>query len=90
MKTALLFTGLMLLSGLAHAQTPECTTEPREKWMKSDEMKKKAELMGYKIKKFMTLEKCFEITGELDGKKVTHHFNPVDGTVVAPTKAGKK
>jgi hypothetical protein len=57
----------------------ECTKESREKWLKTDEMKTKAEVQGYRIKKFMTLEKCYQITGELDGKKVVHYFNPVTG-----------
>jgi hypothetical protein len=73
--------GIILFGQLSHAQSPECTQESREKWMKTDEMKKKAESLGYKIKRFMTLEKCYEISGELSGKKVTHYFDPVTGTL---------
>jgi hypothetical protein len=74
---------VLITASIANADGPECTQEPREKWLKSDQMKSKAEMMGYKIKKFMTLEKCFEITGELNGKKVVHYFNPVDGSLVS-------
>lgn len=82
MKT-ILFSLIFASSSFAYAQVHKCTEESREKWMKTDEMKTKAENMGYKIKKFMTLEKCFEITGELNGKKVVHYFNPVDGSLVS-------
>jgi len=78
---SILFSFVLVLSSIALADGPECTQEPREKWIKTDEMKSKAERSGYKIKKFMTLEKCYEITGELDGKKVVHYFNPVDGSL---------
>ncbi len=82
MKTLFLTIGFFVFTLTAGAQTPECTQDSREKWMKSDEMKTKAENLGYKIRKFMTLEKCYEITGELDGKKVVHYFNPVTGVLV--------
>lgn len=87
MKAMFFFASLLSFS-FAWADGPVCTQAPREQWMKSDQMKSKAEMMGYKIKKFMTLEQCFEITGELNGKKVVHHFNPVDGSLVQiPTPA---
>lgn len=72
----------LLFSSMAMA-APECTKEPREKWMKVEEMKKKAEGMGYKIKNFKTLEFCYEIYGtDKDGKKAEVYFNPVDGSIV--------
>ena len=89
MKALFLFVSIFTFS-IAWADGPICTEAPREQWMKTDEMKSKAELMGYKIKKFMTLEKCFEITGELNGKKVVHDFNPVDGSLVNPPAAAPK
>jgi hypothetical protein len=83
--------GILLFTLAANTQSPECTQESREKWMKTDEMKKKATFLGYKIKKFMTLEKCYEITGELDGRKVTHYFNPVTGALFeVPSKSENK
>lgn len=78
----ILFTLTALSMTFASAET-KCTDEPREKWLKADEMKKKAELMGYKIKKFKTLEYCYEIYGfDKDGKKAEVYFNPVDGSIV--------
>ena len=84
-KSILFLMASLSISFSSLAQDVECTQASREQWMKTDEMKKKAEFRGYKIKKFMTLEKCYEITGEVDGKKVVHLFNPVDGTLVNPS-----
>ncbi len=36
-------------------------------------------------------EKCYEISGELEGKNVMHYFNPVSGTLVESlSQADKK
>ena len=60
-----------------------CTTVPKDKWMKVEDFKKKAEgEMGYKIKKFKTPGTCYEIYGtDKDGKNVEVYFNPVDGSI---------
>ena len=68
------------------AQEVECTKDSREKWMKPEEMQIKARAKGYKIKKFMTLEYCYQITATLNGKEVVHYFNPVDGSQVQTKK----
>lgn len=81
MKT-ILFAVLFLTSSVSFAGDEKCTDQPREKWMKAEEMQKKAVEMGYKIKKFKTLEHCYEIYGhDKDGKKVEIYFNPVDGSI---------
>jgi hypothetical protein len=61
-----------------------CTEEPKEKWMKVEDFKKKVEgEMGYKISKFKTPGTCYEIYGkDKEGKKVELYFNPVDATIV--------
>lgn len=62
----------------------ECTTEPKEKWMKIEDFKKKVtEEMGYTIAKFKTPGTCYEIYGKnKEGKNVEIYFNPVDASVV--------
>lgn len=61
-----------------------CTTEPKTKWMKVEDFKKKVEEeMGYKISKFKTPGTCYEIYGKnKDGKNVEIYFNPVDASIV--------
>ncbi len=63
---------------------PQCTKEPKDKWMPEKDMKAKIEAQGYKIKVFKTTAgSCYEIYGrDKDGKKVEIYFNPVDGTIV--------
>ncbi len=86
----LLLSIVIFAAQFAFADDPACTEASREQWIKTDEMKSKAQSEGYKIKKFMTLEKCYEIQGEKDGKKVDDLFNPVDGTFVKSVLNKKK
>ncbi len=61
---------------------PECTQEPKDKWMSEQDMKAKIEADGYTIKRFLTSGSCYEIYGKnKDGKNVEIYFNPVDGTI---------
>jgi hypothetical protein len=61
----------------------ECTAEPKDKWMKVEDFKKKVEEMGYKISKVKTPGTCYEIYGkDKDGKSVEIYFNPVDASIV--------
>lgn len=75
---------LTVLSMASAAQAKkECTTEPKEKWMSEEALKKKVETEGYKISKFKQPGSCYEIYGtNKDGKKVEIYFNPVDGSIV--------
>jgi hypothetical protein len=62
---------------------PQCTTEPKDKWMSEAAMKAKIAEMGYKdIKTFKISGPCYEIYGRTaDGKKAEVYFNPVTGEV---------
>ena len=73
---------LLAFAGPAFA-SKNCTNEPKEKYMKVDDFKKKVEGMGYKIEKFKTPGSCYEIYGKnTEGKKVEIYFNPVDASIV--------
>lgn len=64
---------------------PECTQEPRSKWLSEDAMRQKIAALGYvDIKVFkITQGGCYEIYGHTaDGRKAEVYFHPVDGTVV--------
>ena len=63
---------------------PNCTAEPKAKWMTEEAMKAKVAEMGYKdIRTFKTSGNCYEIYGfTKDGKKAEVYFNPVSGEVV--------
>ena len=62
---------------------PECTQEPKEKWLSESDMKAKIVSEGYTIKRFLTSGSCYEIYGKnKQGKNVEIYFNPVDGKIV--------
>lgn len=82
MKRITLMALTLIISNSAYAKKT-CTDQPKDKWMKEEDFKKKAEELGYKIRKFKQPGSCYEIYGtNKDGKKVEVYFNPVDGSVV--------
>lgn len=82
MKYLILVTVIALAGLSAHAKK-NCTDQPKDKWMKEEDFKKKIEGQGYKINKFKQPGSCYEIYGlNKDGKKVEIYFNPVDASIV--------
>ncbi len=82
MKKLILTMALLLVGGVAHAKK-SCTDQPKDKWMKEEDLKKRLEGEGYKIRKFKQPGTCYEIYGtDKDGKNVEIYFNPVDGAIV--------
>jgi hypothetical protein len=78
-----LFIALLAITGTQALAKKNCTDEPKEKWMKEEEFRKKAEEMGYTIRKFKQTGTCYEIYGSnKEGKKVEVYFNPVDGSII--------
>jgi hypothetical protein len=63
---------------------PNCTGEPRDKWMTEEAMKAKVATLGYeRIKTFKISGNCYEIYGYTkDGQKAEVYFNPVTGDIV--------
>jgi hypothetical protein len=93
MKNTLLLatlTGALFAAAPALA-SPECTTEPKDKWLSEDAMKAKATELGYKAEVFKVEGNCYEIYGyNKDGKQVEVYFNPVSGAVVEEEIEEKK
>lgn len=82
MRRLALFLVFTMVGGFAYAKK-SCTDQPKEKWMKEADFKKRMETEGYKIRKFKQPGSCYEIYGtNKDGKKVEVYFNPVDATIV--------
>ena len=81
-----------ILAAVAPAlASPECTKEPKDKWLSEDAMKAKATELGYKAEVFKVEGNCYEIYGyKKDGSQVEVYFNPVTGAVVAEEVEKKK
>lgn len=82
-KSALFLLALVAAPVAAQA-APNCTAEPKDKWMAEEAMKAKVAALGYeRIKTFKVSGRCYEIYGYTkDGKKAEVYFNPVSGEVV--------
>lgn len=79
----LFIAAVLVLTGLTAQAKKSCTEEPKDKWMKIEDFKKKVEEMGYKIKKFKQPGTCYEIYGtNKEGKKVEIYFSPVDMKII--------
>ncbi len=83
---AILF--FLALGGAALAE-PQCTTEPKDKWIGESEMKLKIAGLGYQAKIFkVTRGNCYEIYGlDKAGKRVEIYFHPVSGKIVEEHKS---
>lgn len=82
MRKLLIVAALTLVSANALAKK-DCTDQPKDKWMKEEDFKKRLEGEGYKIRKFKQPGSCYEIYGtNKEGQKVEIYFNPVDGSIV--------
>lgn len=75
---------LSLLFSFGAYAGPNCTQEPKEKWLDQAAFQTSLKEKGYAIKKFkVTGDNCYEIYGtNKEGKKVEIYFNPVDGKIV--------
>lgn len=82
LAAAVLLTAALLPT--AALADPDCTAEPKDRWISEDAMKAKAAELGYvKIKTFKVSGSCYEIYGwNKEDKRVEVYFNPVTGAVV--------
>jgi hypothetical protein len=87
MRRIILVLALVTIAGGAAAE-PQCTTEPKEKWISESEMKAKVASLGYKTKIFkVTKGNCYEIYGhDKAGKRVEVYFHPITGKIVEEHK----
>ena len=68
---------------------PNCTSEPKGKWLSESDMKMKIATLGYKYKVFkITTGNCYEIYGQDSaGKRIEVYFHPISGNVVEEHKS---
>lgn len=73
----------VLFAPLAMAASPECTKEPKEKWLDQKQFEEKLR-KEYTVRVFkVTKGNCYEIYGKnKEGKKIEIYFNPVTGEKV--------
>ncbi len=74
---------MAVLSATPALASPDCTKEPKDKWLTEDAMKAKITELGYKFDVFKIEDSCYEIYGHnKDGKQVEVYFNPVTAEIV--------
>ena len=77
---------LALSAGTAFA-TPNCTSEPKSKWLDKDAFKSKVAALGYEFNSVKTAGSCYEIYGrDKTGKRVEVYFNPITAAIVEEHK----
>jgi hypothetical protein len=75
--------GLALIAAGAAQASPECTKEPKDKWLSEADMKAKVAEAGYTFKVLKVEGSCYEIYGHnKDGKQVEVYFDPVTAAAV--------
>jgi hypothetical protein len=88
MHRAIIIFALMTMCGSAAAE-PQCTSEPKDKWISESDMKSKVAGLGYQTKVFkVTKGNCYEVYGfDKAGKRVEIYFHPITGNVVEDRKS---
>lgn len=77
---ALAFATLAAVPALA---ADSCAATPREQWLKPEQIKAKAEELGYTVRSVGEDDGCLEVKGfDKAGAKVEIYFDPASGTVV--------
>ena len=60
-----------------------CAAGPRERWLPQDQIKAKAEEMGYTVRSVKQEDGCFEVKAiDKAGAKVEIYVDPISGAVV--------
>lgn len=71
-----------LISGPAFA-SGGCPRRPADQWLKADQIRAKAEELGYRVQSIDQDDGCWEIKGtDRDGRKAEVHLDPVTAAVV--------
>jgi len=88
MHRAIIIFALMTMCGSVAAE-PQCTSEPKDKWISESEMKSKVAGLGYQTKVFkVTKGNCYEVYGfDKAGKRIEIYFHPITGNVVEDRKS---
>ena len=83
MRRMIVVAALLAMGGTAIAG-PQCTSEPKDKWMSESELKSKIAHLGYQVRVFkVTKGNCYEIYGrDKAGKRIEIYFHPITGSVV--------
>ena len=69
--------------------SPNCTSEPKEKWLSETAIRAKIDSLGYKFKVFkLTAGNCYEVYGrDKAGQRVEVYFHPITGAIVEEHKS---
>jgi hypothetical protein len=76
------------LTAMPALASDDCQSYPKDQWLKPEQIKAKAEELGYTVRSVGEDDGCLEVKGtSKDGKRVEVYFDPVTAAVVK-TKGG--
>jgi hypothetical protein len=85
-KTITLTAVVLALGSVMPAYAEEdanCTAEPKDKWITTDEAKVSAEAQGYEVRRVKVEGSCYEVYGfDKNKAKVEVYMNPVSGKIL--------
>jgi hypothetical protein len=87
MRKTLTLTAVLLALGSAMPAFAEedanCTVEPRDKWMSTDEATAKAQDQGYEVRRVKVEGSCYEVYGfDKEKARVEVYMDPVSGKIL--------
>jgi len=83
MKTKLIAAALLITAASTALADDRCTTEPRNKWLGTNDMKTRVEQTGLTVQRLETDDGCYEVHGvRANGDRVKLTLHPVSGAVM--------
>ena len=83
MRTIPILTAAAVMMSLPALASEYCTDTPRDQWMSISEITRKAEAIGYQVRKVERDDNCYEVEGtDKNGNWVEVYFDPATGDVV--------
>jgi hypothetical protein len=71
------------LTALPALASDTCPAHPKDQWLKPEQIKAKAEELGYTVRSVGEEDGCLEVKGmDKNGKRVEVYFDPVTAAVV--------
>ena len=78
---------LLLLTTAAAVAGPNCTAEPKSRWLDEAAFREKIAGLGYAFKSVKVSGSCYEIYGrDKNGRRVDVYFDPITAQVVEEHK----
>lgn len=73
---------LLAATPLVSLADEKCTETPKEQWLRPEQVQSSLQAKGYDVRRVKREGTCYEVKATKEGKRISLHVNPADGTIV--------